>query len=142
MWMKTYEKTFKDLDKNRIWSIWTDINNWPSWHGDLEYCTLQGPFAVGNYFILKPKGAVPAVKISLVQIIEDQEFRDCTHFFGAKMYATHKMESTKDGLCLSNKLVVKGPLKWLWIFLVARKVASSIPEEMDALVRLARKNER
>jgi len=41
-------------------------------------------------------------------------------------------------LKLINTLVVTGPLKWLWIKLVASNVANSVPEEMEALVTLAR----
>lgn len=138
MWTRTYSKTYTGIDKEKIWAIWTDVNSWPSWHGDLDYCKLEGDFAVGSFFMLKPKGA-PAVKITLTEIIEGRGFTDCTRFVGAKMYDTHKMEETKEGLCLSNKLVVTGPLKWLWIMLVAKKVADSVPEEMEALVNLARK---
>ena len=54
-------------------------------------------FIVGNHFTLKPKG-VPAVKITLVEIDEGKKFTDCTRFFGAKMYDTHAMEETADGL--------------------------------------------
>jgi hypothetical protein len=133
MWTRTYSKTYEGLDKEKLWAIWTDVNNWPSWHGDLDYCKLEGSFAIGNSFTLKPKGA-PAVKIILTEIIEGQEFTDCTQFFGAKMYDTHKMEETEEGLRLSNKLVVTGPLKWLWIKLVAKNVADSVPDEMEALV--------
>lgn len=138
MWTRTFSKTYTGLDKEKVWAIWTDVNNWPSWHGDLDYCKLEGDFAVGSFFMLKPKGA-PAVKITLTEIIEGREFTDCTRFVGAKMYDTHRMKETKEGLCLSNKLVITGPLKWLWIMLVAKKVADSVPEEMEALVNLARK---
>lgn len=137
MWIKTYSKTFQGINPETIWHIWTDINNWSTWHGDLDYCKLEGPFAVGNYFKLKPKGA-PAVKIELTEIKEGHYFTDCTSFFGAKMYDTHAMEVTPEGLKLSNKLVVTGPLKWLWIKLVAQNVADSVPEETEALVKLAR----
>ena len=54
------------------------------------------------------------------------------------MYDTHAMEDTVDGLKLTNKLVVTGPLKWLWIKLVAQNVADTVPEEMERLVNLAR----
>jgi hypothetical protein len=137
MWTRGHSKIYEGINKEKIWAIWTDVNNWPSWHGDLDYCKLEGPFAVGSFFMLKPKGA-PAVKITLTEIIEGKEFTDCTQFFGAKMYDTHKMEETREGLRLSNKLVVTGPLKWLWIQLVAKKVADSVPEEMEALVNLLR----
>ena len=137
MWTRTYSKTFQDIKREDIWRIWTDVNNWPTWHGDLDYCKLDGDFAVGNYFILKPKSINP-VKIMLTEIVDDHHFTDCTSFFGAKMYDSHAMEDTADGLKLTNKLVVTGPLKWLWIKLVAQNVADTVPEEMESLVKLAR----
>ena len=137
MWTRTYSKTFQDIKREDIWRIWTDVNNWPTWHGDLDYCKLDGDFVVGNYFILKPKSINP-VKIMLTEIVDDHHFTDCTSFFGAKMYDTHAMEDTADGLKLTNKLVVTGPLKWLWIKLVAQNVADTVPEEMESLVQLAR----
>jgi len=138
MWTRTYSKTFQGLKKEDIWSIWTDVNHWVDWHGDLDYCKLEGPFAVGNHFMLKPKGVGP-VKIVLTEIIENQSFTDCTTFLGAKMYDTHALEETPEGLKLTNTLVVTGPLKWLWIKLVAQNVADTIPEETEALVALAKR---
>ena len=87
--------------------------------------------------MLKPKGVNP-VKIVLTEFYEGHHFTDCTSFFGAKMYDTPAMEETADGLTLTNKLVVTGPLKWLWIKLVAQNVADTGPEEMERLVNLAR----
>jgi len=132
-----YSKTFQGVSKEDIWRIWTDINNWPQWHGDLDECKIEGEFKVGNHFMLKPKG-MGAVKIMLTEIVEVQHFTDCTSFPGAKMYDTHSLEETPEGLKLSNKLVVTGLLKWLWIKLVAQHVADSISEETEALVNLAR----
>lgn len=137
MWTRTYSKTFQGLKREDIWRILTDINNWPTWHGDLDYCKIDGDFKVGNHFFLKPKGVQP-VKIVLTEINEGYSFTDCTSFFGAKMYDTHAMEETVDGLKLTNKLVVTGPLKWLWIKLVAQNVADTIAEETENLVKLAR----
>lgn len=139
MWIKTYSKLYPGIKKEDIWRIWTDINNWPTWHGDLDYCKFEGEFKVGNHFMLKPKGVKP-VKIVLTEIHEGTSFTDCTTFFGAKMYDTHSLEETADGLLLSNKLVVTGPLSWLWIKLVAQHVADTVADEMDALVNLAKKH--
>lgn len=137
MWTRTYSKTFKNIKKETIWHIWTDVNNWSKWHGDLDYCKLDGSFTVGNHFMLKPKGIKP-VKIILTEIEEGRKFTDCTNFFGAKMYDTHEMEETPNGLRLTNTLVVTGPLKFLWVKLVAQNVADTVPQEMEALVDLAR----
>lgn len=46
-----------------------DVNNWPAWHGDLDYCILEGKFEIGNFFMLKPKGESP-VKIVLTEIVQ------------------------------------------------------------------------
>ncbi len=138
MWTKTYSKTFPGLDRKNIWRLWADVNNWATWHHDLDYCQMNGEFKVGNYFMLKPKG-MKAVKIVLTDIHEGHYFTDCTSFFGAKMFDTHSLEETEHGLKLTNKLVVTGPLKWLWIKLVANNVANSVPEELESLVKLARK---
>lgn len=139
MWSKTYSKTFQGIQKEDIWHIWTDVNNWPNWHGDLDYCKMDGPFDIGNHFILKPKG-VKAVKIVLTEVKIGHSFTDCTVFPGAKMFDTHALEETAEGLQLTNTLVVTGPLKWLWIKLVAQNVANTVPDEMESLVKLAREN--
>lgn len=136
MWTRTYSKTFKDIKKEEIWRIWTDVNNWPKWHGDLDYCKMEGKFEVGNHFMLKPKGVNP-VKIILTEINQGISFRDCTSFLGAKMYNTHALEETSEGLKLTNILVVTGLLKWLWVKLVAQNIADTVPEEMELLVKLS-----
>lgn len=137
MWVKTFSKLYTGIKREHIWQLWTDIENWPKWHGDLDYCKMNGPFAVGNYFMLKPK-SMKAVKIDLISVDEGHAFTDCTTFLGAKMYDTHAMQETPEGLLLSNTLVVKGPLKWLWIKLVAQHVADTVAEETESLVALAR----
>lgn len=135
MWTRTYGKVVTGVTKEEVWRVWTDVNNWPLWHGDLEYCKMDGLFEVGNYFMLKPKG-VGAVKIVLADVQEGKEFTDCTKFFGAKMYDTHSIEETVDGLKLTNTIVVTGILKWLWVKLVAQNVANTVPDEMESLVKL------
>jgi len=137
MWEKSFSKLYTNISEDAIWRVWTDVNHWPEWHGDLDSCTMNGAFEVGNHFMLKPKG-MRAVKIVLTDIQAGHSFTDCTVFPGAKMFDTHTMVATAQGLRLTNKLVVTGPLKWLWIKLVAQKVADSVPEEMDALVKIAR----
>ncbi|MBA3814279.1 MAG: hypothetical protein H0X26_07300 [Alphaproteobacteria bacterium] len=87
--------------------------------------------------MLKPQGA-PAVKIRLTEIEKGRKFTDCTTFFGAKMYDTHEIEETKEGLRLTNTLVVTGPLKWLWVKLVAQNVAATVPQDMEELVKIVR----
>jgi hypothetical protein len=125
--------------KETVWHLWTNINNWASWHDDLEYCRMEDSFKVGAFFMLKPKG-INAVKIEITEIIQGQKFTDCTKFFGAKMYDTHELEETPEGLRLTSTSRVTGPLQWLWVKLVARHVAESHAQENQTLIELARKH--
>lgn len=136
MWTQSFSKIYSEAKKETLWNLWADVNNWPMWHSDLDYCKMEGPFEVGNHFFLKPKGVKP-VKIVLTEIEEGQKFTDCTAFFGAKMYDRHTIEETPEGIKLTNSLTVTGPLTWLWVKLVAQNVANTVPNEMDALVKLA-----
>lgn len=138
IWTSTYSKTFSGIESKDIWKLWTDVNNWPAWHSGLEYCKLEEDLKVGSVFVLKPKGAFP-VKIKITELEEGRSITDCTSFLGAKMYSAHRLEETSEGLQLSHVLRVTGPLKWLWVKLVAQKVAAAAPEMTEALVELARK---
>lgn len=44
MWEKTYSKFYSNITAEEIWNALIDINNWPKWHNDLEYCKLSGYF--------------------------------------------------------------------------------------------------
>lgn len=138
MWTKSYSKVFQSVSKEDIWRLMIDINNWTAWHKGLEYTRLEGEFAIGNSFMLKPKGK-PAVKVCLVKINEGSSFTDCTQFPGAKMYDTHTLEETSEGLRISNTIVVTGLLQFLWTKLVAKKIAASIAGKIEDLVMLAKK---
>jgi hypothetical protein len=137
MWTKTHKKTYKNISKEAIWKVWKDIDNYATWHDDLEYCRLEGEFVRGNYFLLKPKGG-PKFKVWLLDVKENKSFLDCTNFFGAKMYDEHTLEETSEGLSITNTITVKGLLAFLWIKLVAKGVAKSSAQEMNAAVDFAR----
>ena len=137
MWTKSFSKIYPGIKREDIWDLWIDVNNWPKWHEDLEYCKMDGEFKVGNHFFLKPKG-VGQVKIEITKIDEGEKFTDCTTFFGAKMYDTHAIEEVTEGLLISNTITVTGPLSWLWIKLVAQNVANTSSDQMDKLADIAR----
>jgi hypothetical protein len=137
MWIKSFSKIYQNLRKEDVWRVWADVDHYVRWHDDLDYCQLHGKFAVGSYFTLKPKGA-PAVKVEIIELIENRKFVDCTRFFGAKMFDIHELEETQEGLKIKNTIQVTGLLSFLWVQLVAKKVAAAAPKETDSLVKLLR----
>ena len=53
MWEKEYSKQYKGVSKQSIWELWEDVNNWPKWHQELEYCKLEEPFSSRIAFFVK-----------------------------------------------------------------------------------------
>lgn len=137
MWMQSFSKIYPDVTAAAVWKLWADVNHWPSWDKELEYCQMQGAFIEGKQFILKPKGG-PKVKITLSKVIINQQFTDFCKFPGAVMYDDHQLEETPEGLHITNIISVTGLMSWLWVKLVAKKVFESIPPNLDSLVALAR----
>lgn len=137
MWQKTYSKVYPGVKKESVWSLWEDVNNWHKWDPDIEYAKMTEPFQVGSHFIFKPKGA-GEVKLQLIEVEKFKKFTDHFKFFGAKLYGTHEMIETAAGLKMTTTVQVTGPLKFIWIKLVAKGIVDTIPEQMDALMELAK----
>jgi len=137
MWDKTFTKIYQNVAKEDIWKLWADVNNWPQWDQDLQYCQLDGDFIAGNSFVLKPKNG-PKVEITLTEVEENKKFVNYCSFFGAKMYDAHYLEETQEGVSVTHILSVTGPLAFLWVRLVAKKLFAEIPSQTDNLVELAR----
>lgn len=137
MWIRSYTKVYQGVKKEEIWRLWSDVNNWHRWDPDIEYSRMEQPFVTGSHFFFKPKG-MSEIKLQLVEVIDLQKYTDSVKFFGAKLFGTHEMEEIAEGLRLTTTIKVSGILKFLWIKLVAQDIVNTLPEQMDALVKLAR----
>ncbi|HEV2614677.1 MAG TPA: polyketide cyclase [Gammaproteobacteria bacterium] len=138
MWSRTFSKIYTGVTKEAIWAYWADVNHWPVWDRELEYCKMEKPFIAGTDFILKPKGG-PNIKIILSTVIPNKQFTDYCKFIGATMFDDHVLEETSEGLRITNTITVTGWLSFIWVKLVARNVANAAPHQMDVLVNFARK---
>lgn len=127
----------KEITGNQIWKLFSDVNNWHTWDEGIEYTRIEGKFEAGNYFTLRPKGG-PDVKVRLLKTEENVGFLDVISFPLAKMYDEHVFEETSDGLKITNTITVKGLLSFLWVKIVAEKIALSLPQDMLNQVRAAR----
>jgi hypothetical protein len=138
MWTKSHSVVTKEVTKEQMWKLFADVNNWHTWDTSIEHAKLEGNFEKGNHFILRPNGG-PNVKIQLLETIENNKFVDLTKFPLAKMYGSHTFEQTNDGLKITSSLTVQGILGFLWIKIVAQKIADAMPTDMQAQITAASK---
>jgi len=138
MWTKFHSIVTKDITKEQMWKLFADVNNWDTWDNGIEFAKLEGKFEKGNYFTLRPKGG-PNVKVELLETIENKSFLDVTKFPLAKMYDNHTFEETNDGLKITNTISMKGLLGFLWVKIVAQKIADALPIDMQEQIKAAAK---
>jgi len=136
MWTAQHSVTTRHATKEQMWKLFADVNNWKSWDEGIEFAKMEGNFEKGNHFILRPKGG-PNVKIELVETVPNKKFTDLTRFPLAKMYGEHTFEETVEGLKITTKMTVKGPLTFLWRKLVAQGIVDGLPKEMAHQVKVA-----
>ncbi len=139
MWTKSYSITVPGIKAKQIWDAYTDINGWPRWHDDLEWTELKGSFKKGAIFYIKVKNG-PKVRLEITECLPNSSFTDSTNFFLATMSDKKLFEDTKQGVRITNTLIIKGPLSFLWRKLVAEKVAADVPHEIEKLVQLVRES--
>ena len=138
MWIKSHSVVTREVTKEQMWKLFSDVNNWPSWDNGVEFAKLEGKFVKGNSFLFQPKGG-PKLKIGIVEATENKSFTDFTKFPFAKMYGQHTFEETTDGLRLTTTMKVEGALGFLWRKLVAQKIVDGLPNDMQAQITAAAK---
>lgn len=138
MWTKSHVVITKEVTKEQMWKLFSDVNNWQTWDESIEFAHLDGKFEQGNFFVFQPKGG-PKIKLKILESIENYKFVDLTTFPFAKMYGDHTFEETPEGLKLTTTMKVEGFLGFLWKKLVAQKIVDDLPKDMAIQIKAASK---
>jgi len=138
MWTGSHVVITKEVTKEQMWKLFSDVNNWQTWDESIEFAHLDGKFEQGNFFVFQPKGG-PKIKLKILEAIENYKFVDLTTFPFAKMYGDHTFEETPDGLKLTTTMKVEGFLGFLWKKLVAQKIVDDLPKDMAIQIKAASK---
>lgn len=138
MWTKSHSIVTKEVTKQQMWNLFADVNNWHTWDTGIEFAKLEGKFEKGNHFMFQPKGG-PKLKIGIIEAVENKNFTDFTKFPLAKMYGEHTFEDTSNGLKITTTMKVEGLLGFLWVKIVAQKIADALPADMREQIKAASK---
>jgi carbon monoxide dehydrogenase subunit G len=75
----------------RIWAIFRDVPAWKQWNAGIEQISLEGPFAEGTWFTMKPPGQ-EELRSQLIDVREGQHFIDETRVGDLVIKVTHRLE--------------------------------------------------
>ncbi len=123
---------------SQVWKVWEDVENWSSWDCGLEFSTIDGPFQTGTRGRLKPKGG-PLVQTELTKVEPMRMFTDEARLFGAKIVVSHSMARSGEKTAVTHRIEMKGPLAYLFAFLIGREMKKNLAREMLAMVKKAEK---
>lgn len=126
-----------DASPEAVWQVWVDVNNWPQWDEALEWCKLEGDFAKGSVYSLKPEGG-PEVKATITECEPLKRFSDVTSLPLAKMSFSHEMVPLNGRYRLTHQVRIWGPLSFLFARVIGKKTVHEMPKAMENLIRLAK----
>jgi hypothetical protein len=116
-----------------IWSIFRDVPGWKTWNAGIEHIEIDGPFAAGTWFTMKPPGQDP-LRSRLVEVLENACFVDETRVGDLAITVAHRIETLGGGRTrITYAAEALGPEAAE----IGPAVASDFPEVLDALAKLA-----
>lgn len=115
-----------------IWSLFRDVASWRSWNAGIESIALEGPFAAGTTFTMKPPGQ-DAMRSRLTEVRENECFVDETTVDELTIRVAHRIERKGNGARVTYAVNAEGP----GAEEIGPAVASDFPDVLAALARKA-----
>jgi len=135
MW--TAEHTIAtNASKESVWKMWADVENWPKWDKGVEWCRMDGEFKVGSTYTLKPVGG-PEAKAQITDCQPLKRFADITNLPLAKMEFVHELAEETDGLHVTHRVTISGPLGFFFAQVIGKDTARDLPETIARLISVA-----
>ncbi len=133
MWTRSYSLKVENLDLEKTWHVWIDVNNWNTWQDDIEFAKLDTNMKLGSKISFRPKGG-PTVELEIVEFVEKKKFTDLTRFPLARMYGAHEFLVTGNMTEIRTTMSIEGPLAFIWKAIVARNIVKDLPKQTSALI--------
>ena len=116
----------------QVFSVYTDVANWPTWDPETVSASLDGDFAVGATGKIKP-GKEPETKITWVEVTQDKSFTVECKLPLCKMQFVHEMTAENDQTVVVNKILLTGLLSSIFGLLIGSKLKQGMHESLKGL---------
>lgn len=118
------------LAPERIWPLFADVASWKRWNPGVEASALEGPFAAGTWFSMKPTGQ-ETLRSRLIAVRDGESFVDQTRVDDLVVTVTHRIERLPAGPTrITYSVEAVGPAAGE----VGPMIAADFPEVLAALV--------
>jgi hypothetical protein len=121
-----------------IWSIFRDVPGWKHWNAGIEQIEIDGPFAVGTWFTMKPPGEEP-LRSQLIDVRENICFVDETRVGDLAIRVAHRIEKLGPA---RTRVVYAVDARGSQAAEIGPAVSADFPEVLASLVKLAEADRR
>jgi uncharacterized protein YndB with AHSA1/START domain len=116
-----------------LWRLFEDVAGWTKWNAGIERISLNGPFAAGSTFDMKPPG-MDALRSTLRDVRPHEGFVDETVLEDTRFLVSHQLQPLADGgTRITYAVRVEGPEAAT----LGPLVTADFPEVLAALKALA-----
>jgi hypothetical protein len=137
--MKEFSNTIKaNTSKEKIWQIWSDVENWNKWDYDVEWSKIENSFTQGEKGFLKAVGG-PKSKFVFTEVTSNKSFTTQSSLPLTKMDFVHTMEEKNGEIFLTHSIIFSGFLSSIFAKLIGEKLSKGLPNAMKNLIELAKK---
>lgn len=89
-----------------IWSLWTDIRNWPEWDGSSKV-EINGEFKAESMIRCYSEGEPEPRCMTIIEVNENKEFVDQTDLPFGKIMTYHTIRSLDGSIQVTHKMVAE-----------------------------------
>jgi hypothetical protein len=124
--------------KENVWRRYVDVANWREWSVEgVEWSRLDGPFEVGTTGKSKPPGRLPAGSFRVDAVVSNELYRSETKLPGARLLFEHTIEPADEGVTITHRAILDGPLARLWVPVLRKSIERGLPPGVERLAGLA-----
>jgi Polyketide cyclase / dehydrase and lipid transport len=116
-----------------LWALFRDVASWTTWNAGIEMVRLDGPFAAGTTFTMKPPGQDP-LRSTLVEVRANESFVDETRVDDLVVTVAHRLEPLPTG---GTRITYAARAEGPGAAEVGPMVTSDFPDVLAALVAKA-----
>lgn len=116
----------------RIWAIWTDVEQWPTWDRAVKQATLAGPFAVGTRGTVVPDKGLKAT-FELVAVEPGRSYTLRTQLPLGALYVKRTLGQAEGQTQFTHEVWFSGLSKGLFGWALGRDFRARLPQFLEAI---------
>ena len=130
--MKFEDSISVNTTPQKVFLIYKDVANWPTWDPETVSASIDGDFMVGSTGKIKP-GKEPETKITWVEVTPDKSFTVECKLPLCKMQFIHEMTAQNGQTLVVNKIELTGLLSSIFGLLIGSKLKRGVRQSLLGL---------